>query len=349
MTAPTSLAGPRGMRIGLWGAPGSGKSTFLGSLQIATVSAPGQHQWLIHGVDDAASNFLSESTDQLRNRHMFPSATVNSRHLRWRLVRPEPAVRRRRLPRRPAVAAGQSVLELDIVDVAGGTYRSVPTGPEPRETDPVDDDLGFPFEEDNLDDQDVLLQQLSECDGILYLFDPTDPNPYDHVQRTLEQLSRRSYENGRLQDGRLPHHLAVCITKFDDPAVYVRARNAGILSTAADPYAPGSVADRDAARFFQILCTDRDSRSRTLVHDSIQRYFAPERVRHFVTSAVGFYIGRTGRFRPNDFVNVVDTVQGVRIRGEVRPINVLQPLHWLETQLLAERPAVLGPPAAPVP
>jgi hypothetical protein len=333
MTALNGDGMPKTMRIGLWGAPGSGKTTFLGALQIA-VSKPGERHWTIHGVDDTASNFLSESTHQLRNRRMFPVATVNPKNLRWRLVRPQPGARRRL--RRKAGPPGQRVLELEIMDVAGWTFRSVLPGEDLGPVTEVgeDDDLRFPLgEDDDPDEQEALLRHLAACDGLVYLFDPTDPQPYDYVQRTVEQLSRRSYESGRLRDGWLPQHLAVCVTKFDDPAVFAKARNSGLLRTGTDPYGPPHVPDRDAGGFFRRLCTDRDAGSASLVLGSIDKYFNPARVRHFVVSAIGFYLGPTGRFLPTDFVNLVDTEQGLRIRGEVHPINVLQPFHWLEEQL----------------
>ena len=44
-------------RIGLWGAPGSGKTTFLAALNIA-VNQAAARELMIFGVDDASTDFL---------------------------------------------------------------------------------------------------------------------------------------------------------------------------------------------------------------------------------------------------------------------------------------------------
>jgi GTPase SAR1 family protein len=335
MTAMPQGAQPRAMRIGIWGAPGSGKTTFLGALNVALARAGDAAGWMMHGVDDTASDFLSESTHRLLAERAFPTATVNSRNLRWRLVRPEHG-RRRFLRRTPP--PGQNVLELEIMDVAGQLYQSVPASKSMRQ--PVDDldDLTFPLADDDPDEQQALLGQLAACDGLIYLYDPTDERPYDYFQRTLEQLSRRMYDGGRVQDGRLPQFLAVCVTKFDDPAVFAQARRAGLTMAGDDPFGPPEIADRDAEHFFRFLCQARGADSAALVLGSINTHFAASRVAYFAVSAIGFYVGPTGRFHPMDYHNLEPGLVEPRIRGEVRPINALAPFVWLDRRLAA-RPA----------
>ena len=83
VTGPPNVPGPSRImrRIGLWGAPGSGKTTFLAALNVAVLR--GGHNWRIFGVDDEATAFLSESTAMLTERREFPEATTNLEHRSW--------------------------------------------------------------------------------------------------------------------------------------------------------------------------------------------------------------------------------------------------------------------------
>jgi hypothetical protein len=69
---------------------------------------------------------------------------------------------------------------------------------------------------------------------------------------------------------------------------------------------------------------------------SLERYFRPERVSYYVTSAVGFMVNkRSRRFDPRDTQNVYRTISGAPlVRGPVHPINVVEPVLWI-VRLLA--------------
>jgi hypothetical protein len=66
-----------------------------------------------------------------------------------------------------------------------------------------------------------------------------------------------------------------------------------------------------------------------------ERYFHPERISYFVTSAVGFMVNkRTRRFDPRDTANVYRTASNeALVRGPVHPINVVEPVLWIVRQL----------------
>jgi hypothetical protein len=80
--------------------------------------------------------------------------------------------------------------------------------------------------------------------------------------------------------------------------------------------------------------------------NSIAQHFHPERVRFFVTSAVGFHVNPdTGRFDKDDPQNVVKSGPGVladsmsrRVRGPLYPINIMEPLLWLGEQIPSSQP-----------
>ncbi|MWK34660.1 hypothetical protein GEV43_11790 [Actinomadura sp. J1-007] len=179
-----------------------------------------------------------------------------------------------------------------------------------------------------------MIEHLAGCDGIIYLFDPTrerrEGDSYSYFQRTLLKLSRQVFRDRGSADARLPQHLAVCVTKFDAPEVYRRARVGGYLSYDDSPQMLPRVREDSAGHFFSELCKDSKVGNADLVLGSIQKYFHPDRVRYFASSAVGFYLGDSDRFTENDYWNISKNADGtMQIRGRVWPINIVEPVLWL--------------------
>jgi hypothetical protein len=58
-----------------------------------------------------------------------------------------------------------------------------------------------------------------------------------------------------------------------------------------------------------------------------------DHVRYFATSSVGFWIGPDGRFNVDDFQNIEYVNDEQRLRGGVRPVNVLEPLIAIERKI----------------
>ena len=69
-------------RVGLWGAPGSGKTTFLAALNIAVNRARNQ-DLMIFGVDDGSTDFLVQNTAMLTQERRFPPATQLQQQMSW--------------------------------------------------------------------------------------------------------------------------------------------------------------------------------------------------------------------------------------------------------------------------
>ncbi|RAY16620.1 hypothetical protein DPM19_00035 [Actinomadura craniellae] len=331
-------------RIGLWGAPTSGKTSFLAALNIAVTQS--SEEWTIFGVDDPSVDFLVDSTTTLTHERRFPPATEALSELSWILMSEtevEIGTRRRKETKKIPLE-----LHLDVLDAPGRVF-----GHKPK-TDAHQsqlEGLGFDDEDEGMDgagggselDEEKLIDNLADCDGIVYLFDPIRErekgDAFQYFQRTLALLAKRSLEGRRLINGRLPHHFAVCITKFDEPRVYQTAKARGYITfDPDDKHMFPKVHPDNAENLFEDLCQVASAREAALVHGSIKRYFRPERVRYFATSAVGFYLApRTVRFRASDYQNVVpDGGEGYRIRGDIHPINVLEPLLWLGRQLSSE-------------
>ena len=299
----TRHTGGHNFRIGMLGPKASGKTTYLAVLDFALAWAT--DSWVIRGVDSAAEQFLSQNVMMLAQRHFAP-ATPFPEHLSFVLAgtTPTPPWRGWPFSRKRSVE-----LQLDLLDLPGEYFRH-----------PSEEALDF----------------LNDCDGILLLFDPVIEydrgHYYEYLRSTLLALSNRNRDRGT----RLRHHVAVCITKFDDPYVYRKAAEGGYVGLTDSKNFMPKIKDGQARIFFRDLCTSANNAD--LVMAILDHYFYPKHIKYFVTSSIGFYIDSvTGRFDSSNFENVVqeDEYSQHRIRGRVRPINVIEPLLWLTQQRLA--------------
>jgi hypothetical protein len=173
---------------------------------------------------------------------------------------------------------------------------------------------------------------LSHCDGFIFLLDPIRlrelPGPgHDHFGDMLLRVAQRCFAQERTLDNLLPHYLAVCVSKFDDPKVYQQAR-ASCHVRSDDPLRFPRLTDNQARDFFVRLCRENNAGA---IPDDIARYFHPERTRYFATSSIGFYLpSETAQFNEQDFENRVFLEDGgSAVRGGIYPINVIEPILWL--------------------
>ncbi|MDL4815221.1 hypothetical protein [Actinomadura opuntiae] len=354
---PEEPAGPpppapeRPRRIGLWGAPTCGKTTFLAALRIA--AEEGEHDVRLVGCNRASTEFLADTTRQLKiERRFVPATRELPPNLAWQLhgthvkkVRPDTG--KLRFKRRRPVPY---TVMLDLMDAPGGMFSSRPedrAAPAPSSglrfsSSAGSDDGGSGDGGGGGDAEERLVRHLAGCDGLLFLFDPTREremnDAYAFFQRTVLQISELAGTSG--VDHKLPHHLAVCITKFDHPEVYERAVRLGYVTPPASIFGMPRVDETRALEFFQDLYRG------THAHDpvnsllnGIRSHFGESRTRYFVTSAIGFYRDPLeNRFLPEDYLNIAERSDGgdglagedrFRIRGDVAPINVLEPVMWL--------------------
>jgi hypothetical protein len=68
----------------------------------------------------------------------------------------------------------------------------------------------------------------------------------------------------------------------------------------------------------------------------VKNRFAPDRMAYFATSAIGFRPGPDGTVNLDDCSNV-ELDGEPKIIGELRPMNVLEPLIWLEDRIRSSR------------
>lgn len=322
------------VKIGLWGSPGSGKTTFLAALRHAANDMNGQYgRWGIFPLNTLSSRLLVEFTHDL-NQGNFPQATLPgaTTELKWMFVgdlaKSRLAGGRRRLLR-PGKAKSQFVL--DLIDVSGKAFGY---NPDAESVPP------------NVAQE--ALKHLSEARGLIYLFDPIGErdsrDSLDYVNRTIVELKELYARTGQVGP-HLPQHLSVCITKFDHPDVFKEARRNGFVNFGPDGMP--RVLDQHAEAFFDLLCTGRfwsnryeqGDRSARFVRNELRNAFDPRNIRYFVMSSIGFWkppgwSAGSSEFNPEDFSNY-RRVRGNEpsIRGAISPINVLEPLIQLQQRL----------------
>lgn len=311
--------------IGLWGAPSSGKTTFLAALSVAVNRA--SRDLNIFGVDDDSTEFMVDSNRMLTNKHRFPEGTQSVSSYSWTMnmttmVQPDKSSR---FARSGAPVAVPTQFNLDLRDAPGRSFGSDPGGALGSVLDLGDGTPEAPA------DPEEMMDYLTGTRGLLLLIDPIRERRHGDAHEYLQgTLLRSAHRRMALMPpgSKLPHHVAVCITKFDDPEVYRFARLNGYRTyDDDDPYMFPQVRSDDAESFLREICNS-DISDADLICDSLQKFFHPERIRYFVTSAVGFYL-KGERFRESDSQNVVQQDGQVRIRGQIHPINVLEPILWL--------------------
>ncbi len=331
------------VRIGIWGGTGSGKTTFLGALDIAARRATEGH-WVLDGLDEdfpGSNDFLVTQTRALRRRE-FPDITNEPRNYGFILggeLTPgyiktlSEAMSMPHMAGRIAGLFGRVrpvSFTLHVRDYPGGSFI------------------------DTADPYDEIWEYLAGCHGLIYLVDPErdldskgnqlphawgDERNFDYLQRSIKLLrGKMRSTHTLLKDRLLPHYLAVCVTKFDMASVFSRLREEGLIRSTSSGWPYIRVEDPKAA--FELIVEDS-------TQEEISRAFDEDRVQYFMTSSIGFYADDSGRpefgyrdeegTHQEDYVNVLHLEDGPRIRGEVRPVNVLEPLIWIYTRYLAEQ------------
>jgi hypothetical protein len=329
--APADAAPPpdpaqRQRQIGIWGAPASGKSTFLSSLFIATTRAT--ERVTVRGNDATSTAFLVTNTNLMQN-HEFPPPTVLRARLSWTLqiwVRNTARRSWRRLwRRRPREVPFD--FNVEIQDAGGLDFGAEPLAPGRL------DISGQPTED--------IATYLRRCQGLLIIIDPLREREVGDAYRFFFGPLLRMAES---QPMPLQHYVAVCVTKFDHPRVFDFAQYYGYLAYRIDdPEFMPRVRPDEAEGFMRHLFQDpyfqdHPTNEVEMIIGGLRQYFRPERVKYFISSAIGFYMAPMEPFSEENYMNVSDNATGPKIVGAVRPINVIEPLTWLGERLAAGEP-----------
>jgi Double-GTPase 2 len=315
MAPETGPAAGGGRRITVWGAPSTGKTTFLAAINVALERQ--DEPWQLFGADEASAEALGRFERELITDRVFPEATQRPELYRWRLTR---TVQQRLPVRWRGYTVGYRKREvpvaipLEVVDAPGGSADPATSGQAPSR---------------------ALFENIEQSKGIAFFFDPIremeNADAFRHTNSVIHMVRQRMQGRGALMpDGRLPHNVAVCVTKFDELRMQKTAQIFQMLDR--DERGVPRVPDSDAREFVFELCHQFPSLDPALIFTKIERAFRPDRIRYYVTSAIGFYVDpRTGQCDPEDFQNHLPAQDGMppRIRGDVLPVNVAEPMLWL--------------------
>ncbi len=292
---PSDVA--KGMRIGLWGASASGKTTFVNALAHVANNTTDYGRWRVMGMDDGERTFLTEGKQRLINEGGFPEATISGSELRFGFAGQR-------------LDGTETHFVLHVQDRPGGDFH------------------------DRSADMEQVATQLAQCHGFVLLFDPLrerrDSNSADYLFGMLEHITTLLAKSGETKLY-LPFEVAVCVTKWDDPGVFMPARAAG-WGTQDRPDGAPRVKDHDAKAYFTWACRYFGADVGQRVDRIIEKYFDPARTCYFVSSSVGFRRYDGERFDARKFANV----QGNRI-SQINPINVIEPFLELERRLRRRR------------
>ena len=322
------------VRIGMWGPPASGKTTFLAALRFAVGTDRANGRWAVYPDNEASAELMVRSTHDLVTEHEFPSRTdpEEDTEVRWHLIGDLAGSQfdRRKLRRR---APMPSRFTLNLADVSGEAFAY----PESRNAP--------------LYMTSRALDHLASAQGLLYFFDPLSERQHgmsaEYLNWTIIALSRRMLAEDQLVNGYLPHYVAVCITKFDNPELFQQARRIGLVTPGPD--GRPQVLGKDAEALFNMICDgrfwkDHDGEvptSARFVRDELKKRFHPDRIRYFVTSAIGFRqqperdsaTDLQTEFDPDNYANTYQVEGRPKIRGPITPINVLEPLLSLQQRI----------------
>jgi hypothetical protein len=324
------------VKIGLWGSPQSGKTTYLAALRHATGAGDtGCGSWNIYPRNDASRDLLVRFTHTLVHERRFPEATSLgvTVPLEWLFVGD---IARSKFDRRRLLRRGrlESRFVLDLIDVTGGAFAHDPdkAGVAPHVAT-------------------AALDHLTDARGLIYLFDPIgekeNRDSFTYMNRTIAELLQRSAASTRA-GLHLPHYVSVCVSKFDHPEIFQQARRLGLVNYGHDGMP--RVRDEHAEQFFDALCEgdfwhehdEQGQASAQFVRDQLKTVFDPSRIRYFVTSSIGFWRPpgwdpSASRFNPDDFANYLIKDGQPSIKGAINPINVLEPLinlqQWVPGQV----------------
>ncbi len=301
--------------VAMLGPTESGKSTFLCALKKALLEQ--DEDWVLFTRDAASQRHLDEMSNALISEGGFPLPTRTVDTVRWILGGTIERVERKGRFGAETSIKDRVEITLRLTDAPGGLGRV--------------DRIG-------LTERNELIKQLGDSCGILYMFDPirefTHGDAFERTDSLLSELMGVVAQDPGF-DGKLPHHLAVCVTKLDDPRVFRTAHDLGMLVPDDNKWGFPRVDETDAQALFHALGEISKSGNGDSVPRLLERYFYPERISYYVTSAVGFMVNkRTRRFDPRDTENVYRTASGAPlVRGPVHPINVVEPVLWIVRQL----------------
>lgn len=336
---PPLKPGTREVRVGIWGSNSSGRTTYLtilGMLGLADedgwINWRRGEQWRVRPIGPRTKHFVTLWVNALKQDGRFPSATIPGQ--------PQPLSFQ--LERRQSGglfgwlrAERMATVSLTLADVSGRDYLVSKEAAEALADSHV---LAYFF--------DPLYDQVSNGS------DKSDEGEREkRSHSSADFFNRVAIEVGRLSlrryyQGFPPHYLAVCVPKLDDQYVFNQAVKYDCVEYDGRTGLPW-VPPRMARRLFEAITFDQGTIASYQLREAISHSFHPKRISFHALSSVGFWVGQDGGFDKRDVCNVSMMPRGGPdaasagsagpfLRGDIRPVRVLDPLIMLVERYLKQ-------------
>ena len=209
----------REIKIGLWGVPGAGKTTYI--LRLYTCMKASSSGFNIDAADTISEDFTRNKNLQL-SEHGFITATApgEEKYITYRL-------------RTKYTLIPQTII-LTFLDAPGGYYESLAL----YNADQIEN-IRIQANNQANNGEGGLAQNLANSDGIIFLLSPDldKQNAASHkamipnVLQVLRRYSRDPNNPSLDQDDRLTQFIAFCVTKVDKVTFWNDRENADQLVT----------------------------------------------------------------------------------------------------------------------
>jgi hypothetical protein len=291
---------PKILPVGIIGGTSSGKTTYLAALKIASL-LDNSGSWSISGLDAGSIRFLADTTSAIRSGYFPREGTTTPQSYTYR-ISGQPRQNRDFFSSLIKGKTRPVNMTLQVNDYPGDFFLK---------TDPNDD----------------LWKHLAGCLGFVYLFDleleSTRRINFDYLQLVIDFVKQTRLMKNATVDDRLPHFIAVALSKYDDPATYAFLRKHNLVGVdSQDPRCTPVVLD--VRRAIQLVDP--------LMVRLIENNFLLHRIAYFAVSSIGFYAPPEQKINPEDCSNVIVTPSGKRIRSgkDTVPVKVINPLLWID-------------------
>jgi GTPase SAR1 family protein len=276
-------------RISLWGPKGAGKTTYIAMIYGTALKS--NIKWIIRPNDIASTQFVQENINIIRSG-VFPTPTAYVQ---------EPNIYRYHIHALNSAVLSENGNEKEFLESVVDFVRNVKSNQLSKKDTSKDivislaDVAGEQFFNESLDH--ALWEYLATSDGLICLLDPSEAeNHFDITFRLLQflWLKLKNHPN-MLVDGRLPHYVAFCFSKIDQPD-FVKFLN--------KPHD---------------LILYLESQMGLDIEKLLLQYFLPDRITYFTISSIGLQTKIDGPLIENP--------------KDISPINILEPLQWLFRKL----------------
>lgn len=271
------------MKIAMWGPKSSGKTTYIA--MIYGIGLLSSSKWSVRPKDIASTNFVREKINNIR-RGEFPGPTQPS---------PEPIYYQYEIRVRNETKSkddDKELMEIVVDFFKGMDLKSQnPTSTSEEVVVSFADVAGEQYVQESLDHD--LWNHLANSNGLICLIDPSDDSDFFDITFQLMQnlVMKMEQLQNKLINGYLPHYVAFCFSKIDNPEFsnYINKPK----------------------ELMELL----ETRTGINIDKLISPFILPQRLKYFTVSAVGAEANvRSGR------------IQSPRT---VKPVNLLEPLSWL--------------------